>query len=187
MHNDRYSAGLWGRAVADPISLTMAGVAAGGAGLSALSTLAGGRAAKQAGLMQQQAEEFKAKQAEQNAGLAIAGGQVRQFDTQLKASQAESTSTARAAASGVDAGTGSAATTVGDIAKRGSYLASMDLFNGESQATGLLNEAKGFRYSGDVEALEGEEKQQASYLAAGGELLSGVGGAYKVYGNPRLS
>ena len=60
------------------------------------------------------------------------------------------------------------------------YLQSMDLFNGESQATGLLNEAKGFRYSGELAKEGGEEAQKASYLAAGGQLLSSAGSAFKI-------
>lgn len=184
MWNDRYAFRLSDAAVFDPTGgVLTAGLMVAGGATGALGTLAGGSAAKQAGLMQQQADEFRAKQAEQNASLAIAGGQVKAADTTLKANAAESTSTARAAASGVDAGSGSAATNVGEIAKRGSYLASMDLFNGESQATGLLNEAKGFRYSGDIAALSGEEQQKASYLAAGGQALSSAGGAFKTYGS----
>lgn len=200
MMSDRYTTGLWRAMVFDPLSLTaavgltasqVAGLSAGatlaGGAVSGLSALMGGRAAKTAGQLQQQADEFKANQAGQNAGMAIGAASVRAQDTQQKTALAESTSTARAAGSGVDAGTGSAVENVGDIAKRGSYLAQMDLYNGESQATGLLNEAKGYRYSGDIAALEGEERQKASYLAAGGDLLSSAGSALKIYGNPRPS
>ncbi|HXI76104.1 MAG TPA: hypothetical protein VNH21_03155 [Steroidobacteraceae bacterium] len=183
LHN-RYNAGLWERAVFDPATMLAVGTGStiAGGGLSALATLAGGGSAKQAGLLQQQAEEFKAKQAEQNAGLAIASSQVKMADTQLRTSQAISTSTARAAASGVDAGTGSAATNVGELAKRGTYLASLDLYNGESQATGLLNEAKGFRYSGEIARMEGEEKEKASELQALATLAGSAGSAFKMYG-----
>lgn len=184
---ERWLVRQWERADFDPISATAIGLAVAGGATSAMGTLAGGSAAKQAGLAQQQADEFKAKQAEQNAGLAIASSQVRMRDTQLKTGLAESTSTARSAASGVDAGVGSADTNVGDIAKRGGYLASMDLYNGEVTASGLLNEAKGYRYSGEVAKEGGEAAQTGSYLAAGGQFLSSAGGAYKLYGNPKLS
>lgn len=184
MFNERYSGGLWGRAAFDPATMlaASAGSQVVGGGLSAMATLAGGNSAKQAGQLQQQADEFKAKQAEQNAGMAIAGAQVKMFDTQLRTAQAISTSTARAGASGVDAGTGSAVENVGQLAKRGSYLASLDLYNGESTATGLLNEAKGYRYSGDIAVLEGEEKQKASELQALATLAGSSGSAFKMYG-----
>jgi hypothetical protein len=103
------------------------------------------------------------------------------FDTQTKTNLAISSSTARAAASGVDAGVGSPATNVGDIAKRGEYLASMDLWRGKSQATGLLNEAEGATYEGDAAALEAKEKQDASYLAAAGTLAGGLGSGFSSY------
>lgn len=184
MWNDRYAFRLSDAAVFDPASATATaiGLTVAGGATGALGTLAGGSAAKQAGLMQQQADEFRAKQAEQNASLAIAGGQVKAADTTLKANAAESTSTARAAASGVDAGSGSAATNVGEIAKRGSYQALMDLHAGQVQATGFENEAQGVRYGGDLSELEGEEKQKASYLAAGGQALSTAGSGFSTYG-----
>lgn len=197
MFNDRFRYRLADTVAFDPASLALmgaAGAAIGGAtpaiaagstlaggAISAISSIMGGKAAKQAGQMQQQAEEFKAKQAEENASMAVAAAGVKAQDTGQKTSLTESTSTARSAASGVDAGVGSAATNIGDIAKRGSYLQALDLYNGQSQATGLLNEARGFRYSGDVAALEGDEKETASYLAAGGALAGSAGSSFKTY------
>lgn len=197
MFNDRLRYRLADVVAFDPASLALMGAAgsaiggaapsiaagstlAGGA-ISAVSSIFGGKAAKQAGQMQQQADEFKAQQAEQNASMAVAAAGVKAQDTGQKTSLTESTATARAAASGIDAGVGSAATTVGDIAKRGSYLQALDLYNGQSQATGLLNEARGYRYSGDVAALEGDEKETASYLAAGGALAGSAGSSFKTY------
>jgi hypothetical protein len=79
MFNDRYAAGLFGRVVFDPISATAiaTGLTLAGGATSAMATLAGGAGAKRADLAQRQADIFRAKQAEQNAGLAIASGQVR--------------------------------------------------------------------------------------------------------------
>jgi hypothetical protein len=58
----------------------------------------------------------------------------------------------------------------------------MDVFNGKSTMTGLLNEAAGVTYGGDIAALEGEEKQKASYLAAGGSALGTAGSALSGFG-----
>ncbi len=197
MWNDRYSAGLGERAAFDPTGgLLTAGLAFAGAnaaGISAASTLAGGAiaaggalyggsVAEQAGQMERAAAAYKATQLRQNAALAIRGAQTQAADTENRTRLAISSSTARAAASGVDAGTGSPGTNVGEIAKRGSYLALADLWKGESEATGLQNEATAVTYSGDIAALEGEEKQRASYLAAAGTLAGSAGSAFSNYG-----
>ena len=107
--------------VQDPVTFgSMAATAVGGA-LSASGTLAGGSYAAQAGQMQETAANYQAAQLDQNASQAIASSQRQMLDTNLKTSLAESTSTANAAANGVNAGTGSAATNVGNLAARGRY------------------------------------------------------------------
>jgi hypothetical protein len=174
MWNDRYSGAglsLWGRVNLDPgtmmLGATMAMTAAGGAA-SAAGTLAGGNAAKTAGdLMQQQSI--------QNAAEATASGQRKMLDTQDRTRMAESTITARAAAGGVDAGVGSPASDVGDVAKRGSYHALMDMFNGQSEAVGLLNQ-------GNAEEWTGTVKQSQAPLAAAGTLAGSAGSMFQQYG-----
>lgn len=156
-----------------------------GSGIQAKGTLAQGDYAKQAGLMQQQASEFQAQQLEENAGQAIASGQRQAMDTRLKSSLAQSSIIARAAGSGTDAGVGSPAATVGAVASRGEYNALMDMFNGQSTATGLLNQAKGARYSGQLAAIGGEEAQSASRTNALATLASGAGNALSNYGRLR--
>jgi hypothetical protein len=182
MFNDRYSAGLYGRAVFDPSGgLITAGMMLAGTALSAGGTLAAGSAAKQAGQMTQAAANFQASQIRTNAAQALASSQRTAIDTQNKTNLAISSSTADAAANGVNAGTGSAVTNVGELAKRGSFQAAMDIFNGKSAMTGMLNEAAGVTYGGDAAALEGEEKESASYLAAGGTVASGIGSSFTAY------
>jgi len=191
---------LWGAAVFDPATLlatSLVATAVGG-GVSAAGALAGGSAAAQAGKMQQAQTQYVAEQMEQNAGQAIASSQRTMLDTQEKTRLALSTLRARASSSGAAPDVGSPVSIAGDIAQRGSYHALMDMFNGESTATGLENQAKGEIYSGDIAELEGEEKEKASYLAAGGDVLSAIGSAagqggrfkyamrYGVYGNPGL-
>jgi hypothetical protein len=183
MWNDRYTAGLWGRAAFDPTGgLLTAGLMVAGAAAAAGGTLAGGSAAAQAGKMEQAAAAYKATQLRQNAGLAIRGAQTQMADTQTKTGLLTSSSTARAAASGVDAGVGSPGTNVGDIAKRGSFFSLMDLWKGQSEASGLDNEATAAQYSGEMARVEGEEKQNASYLSAAGTLAGGAGSAFGAYG-----
>lgn len=174
-----------GVVVFDPVTLTVAslGMTAVGGGLAAASTLAGGNFAKTAGQMQQQGKNFEATQLEDNAGDEIAASQRQMLDTQEKTRLAMSTSRARAGASGVDAGVGSPAENEGELAQRGSYHALMDLWQGQSNATGLLNRAAGTRYSGVLDEMGGEAKQTASELAAAGTLASTGGSMFKTYGS----
>lgn len=154
----------------DPVTLTvmsLAATAAGGA-MSAAGTLAGGSAAQQAG-------QLTAGIDRQNAAQATASGQRKMLDTQDRTRMAISTATARAAASGVDAGVGSPATDIGEISKRGSYHALMDLFNGQSEAVGLQNQANEAEW-------EGNQKKTNSELAAAGTLAGTAGSMFSTYG-----
>lgn len=168
----------------DPTTLTVASLATTAASglISASSTIAGGNYAAQAGQMQQQAADYQAAQLDENATQAFASGQRQALDTEQKTRLAISSSTARAGASGVDAGVGSPVSNVGALAKRGSYQALMNMFNGESEATGLRNQAAGVRYTGVMEELGGEEQQSASRLAAAGTLAGTAGSMFKTYG-----
>jgi hypothetical protein len=175
---------FWDSALFDPVTLTVGSLAAtavGGA-LSASSTLAGGSYARQAGQMQQQAADYQASQLDSNATQAIASSQRQMLDTQMKTRLAISSATARAAGSGVAADTGSPLADVGQLQKRGSYQALMDMWSGQSTATGLQNQAKGVRYTGQMEEISGEEQKEASKLAAMGTLASTAGSMFKTYG-----
>src|SRR5579884_769857 len=132
-----------GVVVFDPATMTAIslGATAVGAGVSAAGTIAGGNAA-------QASAGYQAAQLRQNEGGAIASSQQQMFDTQQKARLAASKVAAESGASGTNAGVGSPAATTSAIAQRGSYLATMDLFRGQNQATGLENEAKGALYTG---------------------------------------
>ena len=59
----------------------------------------------------------------------------------------------------------------------------MALYRGESVASGLENEARGLEYTGKIQELEGEEKMEASELAAAGTLAGSIGQAAKGYGS----
>ncbi len=160
----------------------MMGLSAIGTGLSASGTIAGGNAAAAAGQMQQQAANFQAAQDEENATQAFASGQRQMLADQDKTRLALSTVRATAAGNGTDAGVGSPATIAGSIARRGSFNAAMDMFNGASAETGLLNKAAGERYTGEAEAIGGQEAQGASDLAAWGTIAGGAGSMLKGYG-----
>lgn len=170
--------GLAARGVVfDPMTLTVASMAATAAGgaISAASTLAGGDASLTAA-------QLRAQQLRENAGQAIASSQRQMFDTQDKTRRAISTVTARAAASGAAPDVGSPLENAGQIEKRGSYHALMDMFNGQSEATGLANQAKGVRYTGDLAEIEGKQKKIASRYAAAATLAGTAGSMGSTYG-----
>lgn len=187
MWNDRYGASglsLAGRAAFDPLTLTaitLTATAAAGA-MGAAGSIASGNAAQQAGQMQKTAADFQARQIDQNAGQSIASGQRQMFDTQEKTRLAISSATARGAASGIDVAVGSPATNTGEIAQRGSYHALMDMFNGQSAATGMANQATGVRYTGEMAKIGGDTAKQASYLAAGGQIAGAIGSGASRFG-----
>lgn len=187
MWNDRYaSAGRWSAVCFDPGSLMMAGTMAMGAvgsGLQAAGTIAGGNAAAQAGAMQQQAMNYQAAQDQENAGQSFAAGQRQMLAEQDKTRLAISSVRAAASGNGTNAGVGSPATIAGLIARRGSYNAAMDMFNGASASTGLLNKAKGEIYTGQADLIGGQEAQSASQLAAAGTIAGGAGSMFKTYGS----
>lgn len=138
----------------------------GGATMAA-GTLAGGNSAAAYGKAQQQAYNMEAAQS-------FASGQRQMLDTQDKTRMAISTIRANAGASGVDAGSGSPATTTGEVAQRGEYHALMDMFNGENRANQL-------RYQGTLADTEGEMKKTASRYTAFGTLAGTAGTATQTY------
>lgn len=146
---------------------SLAATAIGGAATAA-STLAGGSMAQQAG------DVTKTVMANEGA-TAFASGQRQALDTTQRSKLLQSTAIARAAASGVDAGTGSPLNTVGEIAQRGSYQSLMDMFNGQSRGDAL-------RYQGEEAAWEGNMKKNASYLSAAGTLAGTAGSMMGTYG-----
>jgi hypothetical protein len=149
-----------------------------GTAVSAVGTIAGGAAANQAGQYQANALEFQAKQYELQASDARASGQRSDFEKRREGRFAESALTARAAAGGGSATDPTALNILGDIAGRSEYLALTEGFKGENKARGFEDAAKGARYSAGAAIAGGQTAQTASYLGAGGTILSGLGSAY---------
>jgi hypothetical protein len=181
----RLTTDIWSKyaalAVFDPVSATMAAISLAGSATSAAGTIAGGANAAAMGKAKAGEASFEAQQATMNAGADVAASQRRMFDTQLKTNLTSSTATARAAASGVNAGVGSAAENVGEIQQRGRYAAALDLWNGQNAASGELNRAAGLQYQGTLDEIGGKAQQDASYYSAAGTLAGGGASAYKIY------
>jgi hypothetical protein len=153
-----------------------------GAGISAANTLAGGDYAAQIGRAKQAEANFEADQDVSNAAGEIASAQRQTINVNQKADLLRSSAVADTAANGVNAGAGSALTNQAQIMARGRYQADMDLWSGQNQATGLMNRAAGKRYSGELDALAGEETQRASTLNALSTIAGGGASFMRMYG-----
>jgi hypothetical protein len=167
---------------------TMASLSLAGTGLSALGTLAGGNNAMAAAQGASNEAQYQAAQSRINASSDIASAQRTMFNSQFKTSALISTANARAGASGVDAGSGSAVENQGAIAQRGRYAAALDLWNGQNAAAGDLNKAQADQYQSTLDLIGGKEAQTASMYSALGTLAGGGASAYKIYNpNPAIA
>jgi hypothetical protein len=117
-----------------------------------------------------------------NAAGETAVAQRQAIDTNQRANLLRSSAVASAAANGVNAGTGSALTNQAQIAARGNYQAGMDLWSGENQASGSLNQAAAKRYTGEMDLIGGEEAQSASTLNALSTIAGGGASIMRMYG-----
>ncbi len=173
--------------LSDPLSTTAAALTGIGAGISAVNTIAGGDYAAQMGRAKQAEANFEADQDVANSAGEIATAQRQSLDVSQRANLLRSAAVANAATSGVDASTGSALSDQAQIAARGRYQADMDLWTGQNQASGLLNRAAGKRYTGELEALGGDEMRDASTLNALSTLAGGGASFMRLYGGKALS
>ena len=155
-----------------------------GAGLAAAGTIAGGNAAAALGQSQKNAADYQAEQLRENSASEIAAAQRQMLDTQQKTRLAQSRLTADAAGGGFVASSGSPEAISESIAKRGTYEAAMQLWQGQNASTGDLNKAQGVEMSGQIAADAGKMEQEASYLKAAGNLASAGSGIYKNFYMP---
>ena len=170
--------------VYDPLSLTVgaAALSAAGTGVSAMGTIAGGKAAAEAGVRAQQAADFTAKQQVQAGEESRAVAQRSAFEKRREGDLLNSKVQARAAASGGGATDPGVLDISGDIAQRSEYDALFEMFKGENKARGLLDAAKATRMGGEAALWEGEAKKKASYLSAAGTIIGGAGSAFGKFG-----
>jgi hypothetical protein len=158
-----------------------------GSGISALNALMGGAFASTIGKAKQAEANFEAEQDVINSAGAIASAQRQALDAGQKADRLRSSAVAQTAANGVDAGAGSALINQAQIAARGRYQADMDLWSGQNHATGLLNQAAAKRYTGDLDALGGEEASRAADLSALATLAGGGASLLRMYGGKAVT
>lgn len=167
--------------VFDPLTATALTLTAAGGGLSATGTLAGGKAAADAGVRGQQSAYFTAAQQKQAATEALAVGQRSAFEKSRETGLLESKLQARAAASGGGATDPGVVGLAGDIAQRGAYEGLMEMAKGENKARGLLDAALASRMTGDAALAEGQAKRRAAMLSAAGTIIGTAGSMFGTY------
>jgi hypothetical protein len=157
-----------------------------GTGISAANIFGGGDYAARIGRAKRAEANFEADQDVSNAAGEVASAQRQAINVNQKADLLRSSAVADAAANGVNTGTGSALTNQAQIAARGRYQADMDLWSGQNQASGLMNRAAGKRYTGELDALAGEQMQRASRLNALSTIAGGGASFMRMYGGKGL-
>lgn len=166
------------------ISGVMAGIAAAGAATGAAGTIAGGANSAAMGRAQAGEATFEAAQDRLNASSDIAAAQRRMIDTQTKTNLLIGSATARAGASGTNAGVGSDAENTGEIAQKGRYAAALDLWNGQNAAAGDLDKAQALDYQSTLDKIGGNAAQTGATYSAVATLAGGGSSAYKLYSPP---
>lgn len=134
-----------------------------GTGLEAAGTIAGGFASDRAA-------RYQARQLRQKAKQAEATGSREAESVGKETDRIAGNARAAAAANGG----GPALDVIGGIAKEGEYRRLMALYDGDDAAAGLRDQAAGVKYSG-------KQRKSASFLRAGGTILSAAPSLYEKY------
>lgn len=146
------------------------------AAMSAIGTLASARAQEQAGAAQQQEANYVAQeqrtQAQQQQAASQRVAQQQDMQTQLVQSKVM----AGAAASGATATDPSVVTNAATIAGQGRLKTLTDLYQGDSQAYALNNQA-------NLQTYQGTLDRQAGQTQATGTLVSGASSLFSRYGS----
>jgi hypothetical protein len=137
-----------------------------------------GKAAKAAGEAAKARQEFMAREAEREGGLAIAIGQRQAMEERRQSDLLASRALAVAASSGAGVSDPTIVDVISKTRGEGAYRASIALYEGEAKARRLRMEAAGARLAGADAVTAGLNTQFQSNLAAGGQLFRGGAKVY---------
>lgn len=187
-----------------PLPMIALGMAAAGAAVTAVGTIASGQAADRIGKMQQQnlevrgqnaraAANYEAQQLDIQAKDEFASGQRDAQALKRQKNLALSTLQARGAASGFSATDPSNLAIADEIEKYGSVQEGMALYGGSARARDLTASAEARRFSGQsaydaayasgaIAREEGRAKKHASYYSAAGTILGAGASMATKYG-----
>lgn len=140
-----------------------------------ISTVSSANAQKQAGLDQQAANEFAARQADDQANAARSTAQRRAFEERRQGRLAASRAQAVGAAGG-GAGSFDVVTRVADLESQGEYGALVAMYEGEDAARGMGTQANVMRFEGDQAKKAGKKAATGTLIAGAANLASKYGG-----------
>lgn len=145
----------------DPISIGALALSAAGTAVSYMGQRNAAAAAEQEG-------NYRAQQANINAGQELAASQRRAMEARRQKRLAESTLQARAAGSGAGALDPTVIDLEGDLETEGEFNALNALYEGKDRARTL-------QMGGTLAKYEGQQAKKAGNMAAIGTVISGVG------------
>ena len=154
----------------------MAWVPIAAAVVSIAGSINAGNAAKNAGLSEQNMDNYKAAQDRVNAGQAMAAGEAAAEEERRQGALVQSKAIAIMANSGTGGATDvSNINTLARNAGATTYEAALSLYQGEDKARALNAEADAAQAGGIAAAQSGRDRQQASMFQAMGSIFSAAG------------
>lgn len=152
--------------MADPLTLIAAGLQVAG-------TIAQSNAQRSAGEAAQTEANYKAQQADVNAGQERAASQRKAMEQTRQAALVSS----RARAVGAASGAGTDTNIESNIAGEGEYRSLAALYEGEDKARGLVGQASLSRFEGDQAAKAANSKATSTLFSGFTSAASGSSGS----------
>jgi DNA-binding helix-hairpin-helix protein with protein kinase domain len=151
-------------------------LAVAAAGVSAVGAVEGGIASKNAADYQAQVAANNSQIANQNATYAMESGEAQAANQSRKGAANLGQIKVKQAASGVDVNSGSAVDVQAGQRETNQLDTETVLNNSELQAYGYRTQSTNFQAQSGLDTMQGEQAEEAGYLKAGGDLLSGASG-----------
>lgn len=150
--------------------------------ISVASGMSQAKAAKQAGIQAQIAENYKAAQMDQAAGQEVAAAQRKRDEELHRAQLVASRALAVAGKGGGGVTDPTVVNLISDIQGEGAYRGMVAIYDGEERARQLRQGGATARYQGDIYAAGGAQRASALRTGAIGSGIIGAGSLYAKYG-----
>lgn len=144
--------------------------------VSAIGAVEGGVASKNAADYQSAVASNNSTIAQQNATYAMESGEAQAANQSRKGAAQVGKMKTSIAANGVDVNSGSAVDVVAGQRETNQLDTETVLNNSELQAYGYRTQATNFQAQSQLDTMQGEQAEEAGYLKAGGDILSGASG-----------
>lgn len=160
----------------DPVTLAViaAGATAASTGVSAMGTIAGGKAAQQSAEYQAKQLDEKAKLERESGMMELAGGQKEAAEYKRRKELALSAGQARAASSGFSATDPTSLALADEIARYGTLQEETAVYGGTTKRAASEAQARVYQAQGAGSRYEGKVAKKASKIKAAGTILEGI-------------